>query len=146
MSHPRLAQPDVLERLFPFFSGQRGTSWWGRFPILPLKAESEIRMHNGTPIFSQSLCSFIDFSIKNVKRPFKTIDLGIAVISVFVSINGFSFSLTLDQKRTINEQKSRHEVLGLKKEIKSMSAVLDQRLGRLASTMPSGSPAPAPSP
>jgi hypothetical protein len=62
------------------------------------------------------------------------------------SINGFSFSLTLDQKRTINEQKSRHEVLGLKKEIKSMSVVLDQRLGRLASTMPSGSPAPAPSP
>jgi hypothetical protein len=39
-------------------------------------------------------------------------------------LGGFSFALTTDQKRTVSEQKSRHEVLGLKSEMKSMSAML----------------------
>jgi hypothetical protein len=58
----------------------------------------------------------------------------------------FSFALTTDRNRTVSEQKSRHEVLGLRREVKSMSAVLDQKLGRIASSMPSGSPVLTPDP
>ena len=61
-------------------------------------------------------------------------------------LDGFSFALTTDQKRTVSEQKSRHEVIGLRREVKSMSAMLDQKLGRIASSMPSGSPVQTPGP
>ena len=50
-------------------------------------------------------------------------------------LNGFSFALTADQKRTVTDQKSRHEVLGLRVQLKTMAATIDQRLGRMASSL-----------
>jgi hypothetical protein len=58
-------------------------------------------------------------------------------------LSGFSFALTADQKRTVSEQKSRHEVLGLRRELKSMTSQIDQRPGRIASSMSSGTPGQA---
>ena len=56
-------------------------------------ADSEIRVHDGKPICSQSLY-FDYFNKKTVRGGFKSIDFGIAVILVFVLLWEHQFFLS----------------------------------------------------
>ena len=61
-----------------------------RFSIYILKADSEIRMHDGTPNFPNPSI-FIHFLRKNGKRVLESIDLANAVIFVFVFFGKHAF-------------------------------------------------------